>query len=103
MKIVINTCFGGFGISNQCAELMGAKLVKSSWGDGYNHVWPDDKWDTDFRTDERLIALIEEKGAEWCSDSCACLKVVEIPDDVEWEIDDYDGIETIVDVHRRWR
>jgi hypothetical protein len=30
------------------------------------------------------------------------LKIVEIPDDVEWQIDDYDGMETIHEKHRMW-
>jgi hypothetical protein len=30
------------------------------------------------------------------------LKVVESPDDVEWEIEEYDGIEWIAEVHRTW-
>lgn len=104
MKVVINTCYGGFGISNQCAALMGAEVFDTCIPWRYNayHTWEDDKDDEDFRTDERLIALIEEKGSEWCSDIHAQLKVVEIPDDIEWEIDEYDGMETIEEVHRSW-
>jgi hypothetical protein len=30
------------------------------------------------------------------------LKVVEIPNDVNWFISDYDGIETIHEQHRQW-
>ena len=33
---------------------------------------------------------------------CAELAIVEIPDGIEWEIDDYDGIETIAETHRTW-
>lgn len=29
-------------------------------------------------------------------------KVVEFPDDVNWEIEDYDGCEYIVEKHRKW-
>jgi hypothetical protein len=32
----------------------------------------------------------------------ASLKVVEIPDGIEWEIDEYDGKETIHEKHRSW-
>lgn len=104
MKIVINSCWGGFSISDQCAALMGAIVDESCthypWA---YHDWPDGKSDRDFRTDERLIALIEEKGSEWCSGECAALTIVEIPDDVNWEIEEYDGSEWVSEVHRTWR
>jgi len=28
--------------------------------------------------------------------------VVDIPDDIEYEIDDYDGIESVHEAHRSW-
>jgi hypothetical protein len=33
---------------------------------------------------------------------CAELKVVEIPDDVEWQIEEYDGLEWVAEKHRTW-
>lgn len=30
------------------------------------------------------------------------LEVVEIPDGTDWEIDDYDGVETIHEKHQSW-
>ena len=33
---------------------------------------------------------------------CASLEIVQIPDDVEYEIDEYDGSESIHEVHRSW-
>lgn len=53
------------------------------------------------RTDEDLIAVIEELGAD-VNGSFGNIRIVEIPDDVDWEIDDYDGMETIEEVHRSW-
>lgn len=55
----------------------------------------------DSRTDPKLIQVIEELGKK-ANGSCADLKIVEIPDDVDWEIDDYDGSETIHEKHRSW-
>jgi hypothetical protein len=31
------------------------------------------------------------------------LRIVEIPDGVEWHISEYDGIEHIAENHRTWR
>jgi hypothetical protein len=32
----------------------------------------------------------------------ADLKIVEIPDGVDWEIEEYDGNEWVAEVHRTW-
>ena len=53
------------------------------------------------RTDEDLISVIEELG-DAASGTCGSVTVVEIPDGVEWEIDEYDGIESIHEKHRVW-
>lgn len=53
------------------------------------------------RIDKDLISVIEELGEE-ANDEYSKLKIVEIPDGVQWEIDDYDGWETIEEVHRVW-
>ena len=53
------------------------------------------------RNDPLLIQVIEEMGVEANGDH-AKIVVVEIPDDVKYEIDEYDGQETIHEVHRSW-
>ena len=53
------------------------------------------------RTDSDLIAVVEKLGEE-ADGSCAELKVVEIPDNIEWTIEEYDGIEWISEKHRIW-
>ena len=114
MKIVINNCHGGFGLSHEAMLLYG-KLK------GLNIVWEVDKsklyhyyigeisedtyfadWDIQ-RTDPALIEVVEKLG-ENAGGRGAELKVVEIPDDVKcWEIYDYDGCESIHECHRVWK
>jgi translation initiation factor 2 alpha subunit (eIF-2alpha) len=53
------------------------------------------------RDDTDLVAVVEELGEE-ANGRFAKLKVIEIPDDIEWTIDEYDGVETIHEVHRSW-
>lgn len=53
------------------------------------------------RNDADLVAVVEELGKR-ASGKCADLKVVEIPDGVEWEIKEYDGNEHVAEVHRTW-
>lgn len=53
------------------------------------------------RIDTRLIEVVERLGRD-ADGSCAALEVVEIPDDVNWEIDEYDGMETVREKSRSW-
>lgn len=90
MKVVINKCFGGeFGLSDKAKKKLGELGVQY------------DPFDID-RNNPKLIRVIEELGEE-ADGSFALLKVVEIPDDVQWKITARDGIEQIEEVHRVWR
>ena len=53
------------------------------------------------RTDKDLVSVIEELGDE-ASGRYGRVVVIEIPNDVNWEIDDYDGWESIHEKHRSW-
>ena len=53
------------------------------------------------RDDPDLIKVVERLGVA-ANGRCAHLKIVEIPDDVEWEIDEYDGVERVDEKHRSW-
>lgn len=120
MKIVINKCFGGFGLSDAVHE----KLIElgvphyKTWkeipeGDA-PYVVDSDRPDATFgsyysnfrdyekRNHPLLIQAIEVIGIDKASASLANLKVVDVPDDVQWEIDDYDGIESVHEQHRSW-
>lgn len=85
MKVVINRCYGGFGLSEKAMKFLG---VDSSWPDIA-------------RNDPKLVECVEKLGEE-ANGTYAELKVVEIPDDVNWEIGEYDGLEWVEEVHRRW-
>lgn len=53
------------------------------------------------RTDPILIDVIERYGDK-ASDEYSNIKIVEIPDGVEWKISDYDGMEKVEEIHRSW-
>ena len=57
--------------------------------------------DLDDRTDPDLVSTVEALG-DSANTRYSKLKVVEIPDDVKWEISDYDGIESIHEIHSSW-
>lgn len=149
MKIAVNRCWGGFGLSHEAimaiAKRKGDKVY--AWLDAktaaehgtvekaakaqkkncfvfihyttvpqaeYEKVAAEDKkrgnyirsnalcYDRDFqRHDPDLIAVVEEMGKA-ASSELAKVEVVEIPDGVDYEIDNYDGQETIHEKHRSW-
>lgn len=53
------------------------------------------------RTDPLLIEAIEVLK-ERANGAFACLKIVEVPDDVKWHIAEYDGWEWVAEDHRKW-
>jgi len=116
MKIAVNRCFGGFGLSQKAYERLVELGVKTYTGDRpdddgelYIRDNPEDKmfgryyvyWDYDTRTNPMLIQVIEELGLD-ASGCCGQVEIVEIPDGICYEIDNYDGMETIHECHRSW-
>ena len=56
---------------------------------------------TSYRNDAGVDA-VENLGSLIASGDMAELEVIEIPDGIEYYIEDYDGMETIHEVHRSW-
>lgn len=112
-QVVINAGYGGFGLSERAieryAELSGQCLIPVESEHGYSTIWYKDSVDEKnlwcpldiARDDKYLVQVVKELGHE-ADDYFASLKVVEIPADVDWMIDEYDGNEWIAEVHRRW-
>jgi hypothetical protein len=116
-KIVINDCFGGFGLSDEAFEayldrkgIAWEKVENDSKFSGAYYYHAGHKEDSDYylsvydieRDDPDLVAVVETLNGR--IDSFASeLKVVEIPDDVEWLIEEYDGNEWVAEKHRTWR
>lgn len=125
-RIVINKCYGGFGLSQKALRRLielGASvqvIKEEGWKDASDEcmIWDislvvDNDWNKktplklshyhkkSIRTDKRLVQVVEELREE-ANDMCANLKVVDIPDDVEWEIEEYDGNEWVSEKHKVW-
>lgn len=163
MKVVINKCYGGFGLSARAvariAEIEGRpcfffrrnlassfdapaipatmeeieeemKRTRLGFWSAYdipdlsvlpsqdnwhsmpmdqrkatNEAWDKHSQESRFDRDKRhygpLVQAVEELG-ELANGGFSSLKVIEIPDGVDYEIDDYDGIESVHEVHRSW-
>lgn len=145
MKVVINKCFGGYGLSvkaileigkrkgltfypyikdygkgkdvyvkcdENCRETYfvefatednGPQVMIDDMKGKYDFGYPcfDDYYGDWSRTDPDVVAVVEELG-ERADGSFSSLAVVDIPDGVRFTIDEYDGMETIEEVHRSW-
>jgi len=103
MKIVINAPDFPyeFSVSKEVFEKLGLNwngygfIDNETFNIKSNNVY-------EYRSYSKLIKVIEELGEEKASNVLAKLKIIEIPDDVEWEIYGYGGVETIHEKHRIW-
>lgn len=101
MKIAINRCYGGFGLSEVLFRELG--IIWDEFGCINNDdlgIDSDNRYA--YRADPRLVAAIEKIGEEKASGAYAKVAIVDIPNDVKWQINEYDGFETIHEVHRSW-
>lgn len=121
-KIVVNGCFGGFGLSDTAvrryAEIAGITLYEHT--DEFEFVtWstvPREEYERmtlegDFlaaneahfsvydlsRTDPVLVQVVEELG-DAANDTYAALYIVELPAGTQYRIDEYDGNESVMTI-----
>ena len=81
MKLVINRCYGGFGLSEKAESI----LLMILGEDGSNEME---------RHNPIFVALVENMG-EAVNGSFAKLEVVEIEDGLDYDIEEYDGYESV--------
>ena len=123
MKIVINRCYGGFGVSIAAIREMVGKCTHVKAHDPIHFFGSEEAWKKGLRygsyyfdeknwpvTDEHgskdrncpiLVACIE-KLRDAANGDFAKLSVVKIPDGISWKIDEYDGLEHVEETHRTW-
>lgn len=95
-KIVINGCHGQFRLSDLA-------ISKYCVGKNLTHQ---QLLDLSFgiieRNDPLLVSIVEELGEKVNVKPHSELKVVEIPNDVKWTIEEYNGKEWVAECHRTW-
>lgn len=95
-KIVVNKCYGGFCMSEQ------AMLVHNKLCNTCPCVRNEIPYESPERNCPILIDVVERLGEAASSSGSSKLQITEIPDDVQWEIGEYDGMEWVAERHRRW-
>lgn len=79
MKLVINTCYGGFELSDKAEKMLGENAYELE------------------RDDPKLVEIVETLGKEAYNTDVSRLSVVEIPDNAtDYEVNEYDGYESII-------
>lgn len=92
MKVVINACHGGFGLSEEAmTELKNRKRITDP-----------EFWEYDIKRDDPILVQLVEEMGKAVDSRYSELKVVDIPDDVEWTVMEYDGLEWVAEKHRTW-
>lgn len=112
--VVINTCHGGYGLSQEAEFLYLKKSLTE-----YTTEPRESRYDTErygplikvngkiwyssgiSRDDPVLVSVVRELGDKANGDF-AELKIVEIPANIDWQIDEYDGREWVAEAHRTW-
>ena len=99
IKVVINTCYGGFTISKACAELMASlgsddakKLLEAHLDlEWYGYLGFDYSRHCKF-----LVRAVEELGDRSAAGSCSKLAVITLKGN-KYIIQEYDGLESVVE------
>lgn len=114
-RIVINKQHGGFALSHE------ATIVYLEMTDTPYELRPQpdrhsqERYGSDIyvngeyfhsrlipRDDPALVSVVKKMGEAASGEYCE-LKVVTIPGDVDWAIEEYDGLEWVAEKHRIWR
>lgn len=90
MKIVINTCYGGFGLSKEALALFNERSGTTI------------TYERNIERNNPILVEIVEQLGQSANTRFSKLKVVEISDDVRWQIEEHDGNEWIAEKHRTW-
>lgn len=90
--VVINDCYGGFGLSED-ALIEYKRLTGVSDPNIYDRDIP--------RDDPYLVKIVKDLGMS-ANGPHANLKIIEIPGDVDWIVQEYDGAEWVAEKHRTW-
>jgi len=92
-KIVINSCWGSFDLSENAKSILKRKAPEKN----------KDIFKRTFRDNPTLVDIVERLG-DAANGTSSKLKIVEIPNDIEWDIIDTGGFgyECVEEKHNKW-
>lgn len=113
MKVVINSDYGGFGLSAEAIREYGQRTGLNLIQEGpdrfgfihfYRNSVSEENYflDRDIPRDDRVLVEIVEEMGEKAGSRFSTLKVIEVPDGVNWYVEESDGREWVAERHRTW-
>ena len=114
IKVAVNRIVGGFTFSREAYEYITGEPYPEEVEYYNEYIFLDDEHLLEalgikgedprmqVRTHPKVIECIEELGDRANGDECTELKVIEVPDGVDFYVDEYAGQEWIAERHRRW-
>lgn len=101
MKVAINKCWGGFSLSEEVYKELGIKWDTYGFLSNEDLGIKSENYNS-YRSNKKLIKAIEKIGADKSSGNLSRIVIVEIPNGIKFTIEDYDGMESIHEVHKSW-
>jgi hypothetical protein len=83
MQVVINRCYGGFGLSTEAERILLETLGEDAFHEMERH-------------NPIFVSLVKNMG-EAVNNTYSKLQVIEIEDGLDYEVDEYDGYESITE------
>jgi hypothetical protein len=93
-----------FRRTNQPKDAFLVYTLTRDLGEVVNDLPNGDDWFSEgdiARDDPNLVKVVKELG-DAANTTFSTLVIVKIPDDVEWEVEEYDGLEWVAEKHRTW-
>ncbi len=88
MKVLYNACYGGFTLSDEFIAEFNKRYPNKPLTDGYLAYGR--------RNEEDIVALFIELGPEKSTGSLSDIRVHNVPDFMDFRIEDYDGRESMI-------
>ena len=102
-KVVINVCYGGYSLSEEAILWLieqGCEEARAEYAEMAGE-WRSSYLFSPDRSNMWLVKVVEEL-AEKAGGMYTRLKVVDVPDDINWHIVEYDGWEHVAEDLRTW-
>lgn len=96
-KVVLNTTYSFFGISEEAIDW----LIDNDYDLGTEVRNGKEMHDID-RDNPGLVAVVEALGGEKAGKPASVLKIVEVPDDVDWKVGTQATREIVKEKYRTW-